>query len=101
MRSQHILTSRIFGLSSDRNPDLEQRINRHVELVETLHPTPEQEEELEKLGDELQEFRYAGARPSRHVDPPTPEELETLRKHFEASAAQSVTTASRTEGTTS
>jgi hypothetical protein len=97
MRSQHILTSPIFGLSSDRNPDLEQRIKRHVELMEILNPTPEQEEELERLTEELREFRYVGARPSRKIDPLTQDDIETLRKHFE-SAGRSAAPASAPEG---
>jgi ribosomal protein S16 len=97
MRSQHILTSRIFGLSSDRNPDLEQRIKRHVELVETLNPTPDQEEELESLTEELQEFCYAGARPPRKIDSLSQDDLETLRKRFD-SAEQSAAAVSPREG---
>jgi len=83
MRSQFILASRIFGLSSDRNLDLEHRIKRHVELVETLEPTEKQKDELQRLTAELQGFHYAGARPSRTQDQPTPEDLDILRKRFE------------------
>jgi hypothetical protein len=93
MRSQHILTSPIFGLSSDRNPDLEQRIKRHVELMEMLNPTQEEEEELERLTEELREFRYVGARPSRNIDPLTQDDIEALRKHFESAGRSAAASA--------
>jgi len=97
MRSQHILTSPIFGLSSDRNPDLENRIKRHVELMQMLNPTPEQQKELEELTEELREFRYVGARPLRKIDSLSQDDIQILRKRF-ASTDDSVTSTTPREG---
>jgi energy-coupling factor transporter ATP-binding protein EcfA2 len=83
MRAQFILMSRIFGLTSDRNPELEQRISRHVELAQKRKRTPEEEAELATLIDDLQDFRYAGVRPVRSAPPaPTEELAEAMRGRF-------------------
>jgi hypothetical protein len=82
--------SRIFGLKSDRNPDLEQRISRYVELFQKQKRTQGEEEELEKPRKELQDFRYAGVRPARSpLSPPPAELVDALREHFQTPAVES------------
>jgi hypothetical protein len=98
MRPQHIMASPIFNMLSDRNPDLEQRIKRHVDLVETLNPTAEQEKELQKLTAELQNFNYAGAQPPRTISGSSPEEIDILKERFGATASDSTAPTSSSGG---
>jgi hypothetical protein len=83
MRAQFILMSRIFGLTSDRNPELEGRIARHVELSQKRERTAPEEEEIAELTKELQDFRYAGARPARSAPPaPAADLVDAMRDRF-------------------
>jgi predicted ATP-binding protein involved in virulence len=59
MRAERILTSAIFGLTSDRNPEVERKIHRYVELFQSLTPLDGLEkEELRTLTIEMEELGY-------------------------------------------
>jgi hypothetical protein len=84
MRSEHILTSAIFKLATDRNPELEKQINRHAELTSTLKLDEAQRAELASLTMQLQDFHYVGVRAPWKVSPPSKEEADRVRKALEA-----------------
>lgn len=86
--SQEILTSFVFGLQTDRNPETERLINRYYDLFEKVTRSDEENRELEALKTKLNNVSY-GAVPEVPVAAAsnqewTAEETEILRKHFEA-----------------
>lgn len=84
LRSEQILTSQVFGLQSDRNIDLEKRIQRHVDLFETTKPTKAQKKELAKLTDALRPYNYAGATLPNPPAALSENELDALRSRLES-----------------
>lgn len=92
--SQEILTSVVFGLQSDRNPETERLIHRYYDLFEKMKRTETEEKELQELGKRLNSVSYGaiteGVAKTTEPEDWSAEEMETLRNHFEAvSAAKS------------
>lgn len=84
MASQDILTSAVFGMCTDRNPEVEDLIKRYFKLFETPRGdrTADDERELARLQRQLDRLRFggadtAGAAPEIDL---TEEQLESLRR---------------------
>ncbi|MCK1332154.1 energy-coupling factor transporter ATP-binding protein EcfA2 [Bradyrhizobium sp. GM2.2] len=90
--SQEILTSVVFGLQSDRNPETERLIHRYYDLFEKVKRTQSEDDELQELGQRLNNVSYGAITEAAVVKTTEPEEwsadeTEILRKHFEAASA--------------
>lgn len=57
--SQDIMTSPVFGMSTDRNPAVERLIHDYFQIFEKPYRSAEEEVELVRLHGALREFRYA------------------------------------------
>jgi hypothetical protein len=57
-RAQDILTSPVFGLESDRNPELEQKIRDYFKLFEDPRARIEKQEDLVDMASELRSYGY-------------------------------------------
>ncbi|QHP72945.1 hypothetical protein EI171_39870 [Bradyrhizobium sp. LCT2] len=91
--SQEILTSVVFGLQSDRNPETERLIHRYYDLFEKVKRTESEEKELQELGKRLNNVSYGAITEAAVAKTTEPEEwsaeqMETLRKHFEAASTE-------------
>jgi hypothetical protein len=67
--SQDILTSGVFGLTTDRNPEVEILIADYFAVFQKHERSDEEEQELKDLGTKLEKFRYGGD-PIPSVEPP-------------------------------
>jgi hypothetical protein len=68
LNSSDILTSAIFGMTTDRNPDAERSIKRYFELYEKVSRTDEEKKEMDGLEKVLKGVRYAGMAPETLSD---------------------------------
>jgi hypothetical protein len=66
--SQDILTSPVFGMSTDRNPAVEKLIHRYFAIFEKPTRTSDEEQELITLGESLSVYRYAQPVASTELD---------------------------------
>ncbi|WP_199084349.1 AAA family ATPase [Bosea sp. ASV33] len=85
--SQQILTSFVFGLKSDRNPETERAIERYFDLFERRQRTQAEQGELRALGAELERVGYGsvltGEAEVKAIEPEWSEvQIEALNKHF-------------------
>jgi predicted ATP-binding protein involved in virulence len=88
-RTDAILTSVIFGLRTDRNPEAERLINDYFDLFEKSKRSPEEETRLVELREKLKQLNYGQTIPlvptslldSSEQDL-TPEQVAALRRHF-------------------
>jgi energy-coupling factor transporter ATP-binding protein EcfA2 len=81
LMSQDIMTSGVFAMATDRNPEVELMIQRYCSLYEARERSPEQERELVRLREQLDRYGY-GAKAS--IDPPIVDDdhIEKLRRRF-------------------
>jgi hypothetical protein len=87
--SPDILTSIIFGMTTDRNPEAERRINRYFDLFEKVSRTEQEQKELDDLESYLKDVRYAGIAPEladNFLDTMTEDQKAALRKRPEIRA---------------
>jgi AAA domain, putative AbiEii toxin, Type IV TA system/AAA domain len=84
-RSDDILTSAIFGLHTDRNPETERLIHRYFDLFEKREKDDQEKRQLAELEQALKKLRYGEVSPNDQGPQTwTPEQIETLRRHFAA-----------------
>lgn len=57
-RAQDILTSPVFGLESDRNPELERKIRNYFKIFEDPRARVEKQEDLVEMASELRSYGY-------------------------------------------
>lgn len=57
-RAQDILTSPMFGLESDRNPEIERKVREYFAIFEKPENTPGEQASLITMADELRQFGY-------------------------------------------
>ncbi|MDW9593546.1 AAA family ATPase [Sinorhizobium meliloti] len=57
-RAQDILTSPVFGLESDRNPELERKIRDYFKIFEDPRARIEKQEDLVEMATELRSYGY-------------------------------------------
>lgn len=55
-RIGQIATSELFGVPSDRSPEIEEEINNRREILDKNHPTAEDDTKLDKIDKELSEL---------------------------------------------
>jgi predicted ATP-binding protein involved in virulence len=92
-RSQDILTSPIFGLTTDRNPEAERLIGQYLDRYERAEPTPDEERELADLAGKIEKLKLQHAaiasaptdQQERGAGGWTTAELDALRRHFNPS----------------
>ena len=76
--SQDILTGFVFGMTTDRNPEVEDLIAEYFSIFQKPHRSPDDERRLAELGNALRQFRYGGA----PVDLPELPELERINSRL-------------------
>lgn len=82
--SQDILTSSVFGMTTDRNPQVETLISDYFEIFQKPRRTKAEEEKLRRLDAELQQFRYGGTETATAPALPSlsPEEIERINQRI-------------------
>jgi predicted ATP-binding protein involved in virulence len=99
MRSHDILTSAIFSLRTDRNPEVRRLIDHYFDLYEKADPTDDDKRQLAEAFDNLKKFRYAETAVAPPVVPtevaqegPSAAGDEKLRRYFDAAAERAAGT---------
>jgi hypothetical protein len=91
--SQEILTSVVFGLQSDRNPETERLIHRYYDLFEKVDPTVEEKKELAELNKKLSNVAYGAVPPKAVPEDISDEEIDDLRMRVEQVRERGASTA--------
>ena len=81
LMSQDIMTSSVFAMATDRNPEVEEMIQRYCSLYEAREPSAAEEREMAQLREQLDRYGYGA---SGSIDPliTDDDQIEKLRKRF-------------------
>jgi len=83
MPTQDILLSSVFGMATDRNPEVETLIDQYLSSFQKAEPDEADVRQLQKLEGIMQHFRYGGSEPDL-PEPPvlTEAEFEKIRRRM-------------------
>jgi hypothetical protein len=81
--SAFLLTSDVFGLPVDRNEQAEELIQEYTQLFQQKERSEPEEKRLEELRQKIRPLNYAVPRPLPVITPPSPADVEALKKAAE------------------